>query len=103
MSCVIYEGTCSCGDTYVGETDRIATIRWHEHDTPSENASQNSEPAKHLVKNPTHQFTWKIMTSAPQNYVKRKILENYFIAKMNPTINDQKTPRALLLFRNGVT
>ena len=27
-SCVIYQGTCSCGEDYIGETIRIADIRW---------------------------------------------------------------------------
>ena len=101
ISCVVYEGTCSCGEVYIGETDRIADIRFHEHNTPS--PKQNSDPAKHLIANPTHTFTWKVLTSAPRNYHRRKILESYFIAKMKPMINIQQTPRVLFLFRNGIT
>ena len=44
-SCVIYKGLCSCGETYIGETDRNALIRWGEHNTPS----VNSEPAKPIL------------------------------------------------------
>ena len=43
-SCVIYKGTCSCGETYIGETIRNASIRWEEHNDPI----NKSEPAKHL-------------------------------------------------------
>ena len=103
MSCVIYEGTCSCDEFYIGETDRIAEIRWHEHDTPSANHNQHSDPAKHLVANPTHRFSWKVMTSAPRNYHRRKILESYFIAKLKPKINIQISSKVLFLFRNGIT
>ena len=44
--CVIYEGTCSCGETYIGETIRNAPIRWKEHNDPT----QKSEPAKYFFK-----------------------------------------------------
>ena len=101
-SCVIYEGSCSCGEIYIGETDRLATIRWSEHDHPK-NSTQKSDPAKHIIANPSHQFSWVILTSAPRQYLKRRILESYFIAQKKPKINIQKTPRVLFLFRNGVT
>ena len=39
VSCV-----CLYGETYIGETERIAEGRWSEHNAPS----KNSEPAKHL-------------------------------------------------------
>ena len=56
-SCIIYEGTCSCGDKYFGETKRIADIRFDEHNNPK----KNSEPSKHLKKHPDHMFEWKIV------------------------------------------
>ena len=100
VSCVIYEGTCSCGEKYIGETNRIADIRWSEHNNPS---IDSSDPAKHLYENTTHSFTWKILTSAPQKVLRRRILESYFIAKFKPKINVQSTPRQLFLFRHGIT
>ena len=103
VSCVIYEGTCSCGEIYIGETDRITDTRWNEHDNPSAKHEQNSDPAKHLKKHPTHHFNWKILTSAPRNLNRRKILESYFIARLKPKINIQQIPRVLHLFRNGIT
>ena len=100
MSCVIYEGTCSCGEKYIGETNRIADIRWNEHNIPS---TEKSDPSKHLFNNVTHTFTWKILTRAPQKLLRRRILESYFIAKFKPKINVQSVPRQLFLFRNGIT
>ena len=98
-ACVIYEGKCSCGESYIGETERNAFDRWNEHDKPS----KNSEPAKHLLKHPTHKFEWNILTPAPKINFKRKIMEANFIAKSPPTLNDQKTSYILILFRHGVT
>ena len=83
-SCVIYQGTCSCGLTYTRETNRNACIRWNE----DENPSKESEPAKHLVLHPTHEFTWCVVSSAPQSSKKRKILEAFYIAKQNLRLND---------------
>ena len=98
-SCIIYKGVCSCGKTYIGETDRNASARWKEHDTPS----SNSEPAKHKLEDPTHNFEWEIITSAPTSFFKRKILEDYYIAKLVPEINEQTSSNILKLFRYGVT
>ena len=56
-SCVIYEGVCSCQESYIGETVRNVEIRWQEY----EDKQKDSEPAKHLKNNPTHSFTWKVL------------------------------------------
>ena len=95
--CVVYEGTCSCDQTYVGETDRCAHIRTREH----EDIKKASEPSKHLKLNRDHSFTWKIF--APNDGDKRKILEALFISKYKPGLNEQIKSRKLSLFRNGVT
>ena len=102
MSCVIYQGTCSCGESYIGETVRITDIRWKEHTNPAPSAKL-TDPAKHVLANPTHTFRWTVLTHAPQQSSKRLILEAYFIAKKRPKINIQTNPQLLLLFRNGVT
>ena len=102
MSCVIYQGTCSCGEIYIGETVRITDIRWKEHTNPIPSAKL-TDPAKHVLENPTHSFRWSVLTHAPQQTLKRLILEAYFIAKKRPRINVQTNPQLLLLFRNGIT
>ena len=30
-SCKIYQGTCNCGETYIGKTVRNVKTRWDEH------------------------------------------------------------------------
>ena len=98
-SCKIYEGECSCGELYIGETIRNVEIRWAEH----QNIKGSSEPAKHLKENTTHSFTWHILSSAPKNNRLRKNLEALFIAVKRPSLNEQIEFNTLNLFRNGVT
>ena len=97
--CVIYEGTCTCGVKYVGETDRCMHLRTGEH----EDIKKNSEPSKHLKANREHSFTWKILAFAPRESSKRKILEAFFISKYKPGLNEQVSSRKLTVFKHGVT
>ena len=99
QACKIYEGVCSCGQTYIGETKRNVELRWDEHN----DARKSSEPAKHLFHHPTHSFTWSIIMSAPQNLRVRKNLEASFIALKAPVLNNQMESKKLTLFRHGVT
>ena len=68
LSCVIYKGICSCGETYVGETIRNCKIRWEEHN----DISKNSEPAKHLARSIEHEFSWYVLARAPENTLKEE-------------------------------
>ena len=67
-SCCIYKGTCSCQMTYIGETKRNVKIRWQEHLKPSD----KSEPAKHLLENPTPQFQWEVIKMLLQTHVQER-------------------------------
>ena len=97
---IIYCGECSCGDIYIGESDRNAITRWSEHD----NKVKVSEPSKHLKNNnDTHAFTWSILCSASRDRIKRKILESFFIKIRNPSLNNHLDNFPLILFRNGIT
>ena len=98
--CVIYEGTCTCGEKYIGETERCIHARTSEH----EDIKKKSEPAKHLANNVGHSFTWKILARAPSNRSKRLILEANYISKFKPRLNEQLDfRRKLRLFPNGIT
>ena len=70
-SCVIYDGNCSCGENYVGESVRNVVLRWAEHEDPK----NQSELAKHLKFIPDHQLEWKVLTRAPEYTGKIKIWE----------------------------
>ena len=96
---IIYEGTCSCNENYIGETNRNGIIRWSEHD----NINKTSEPTKHLKVFKDHKFSWKILSNASHDYYKRKILETFFIKTKRPSLNNQIENYQLKLFHNGVT
>ena len=72
-SCKLYQGQCSCGALYIGETKRNVQVRWKEHN----DTRGKSEPAKHLYENPNHSFTWSVIMSAPQNTRVRKKLTSF--------------------------
>ena len=98
-TCKIYYGLCSCKEDYVGETKPNTAIRWGEHNNPT----IDSEPADHLKKNIQHCFNWSIIVHASKNTRTRKNLEAIYIAKIRPSLNDQKKSKKLVLFRNGIT
>ena len=64
---VIHEGECSCGENYVGETMRNFEVRITEYS----NICHTSEPARHLLENPSHSFQWRVLCSA-RSYFKRR-------------------------------
>ena len=98
-SCKIYEGICSCGSSYIGETKRNTEVRWNEHNDPK----GESEPAKHLYNNPSHEFSWSILLSASRNRRVRRNLEASVVALKMPDLNNQTDSKKLTLFRYGVT
>ena len=98
-SCVIYEGTCNCGENYIGETVRNASVRWNEHEEPK----KDSEPEKHLRVNIEHTFKWKVLMCAPKNSKQRKNLEASIISINAPSLNNQLETKILTLFRHAVT
>ena len=63
-ACQIYNGTCVCDKTYIGETIRNVNIRWNEH----EDICNESEHAKHLRENQNHTFNGKTLLQAPKSY-----------------------------------
>ena len=78
---VIYRGTCTCNQVYIGETARNLAVRINEHS----DTNKQSEPAKHLKKNPDHKFAWDILSSA-HSWTKRKIKEAFYISRYNPEL-----------------
>ena len=84
LSCVTYQGICSCGNNYIGETIRNTVSRTDEHEQPN----CKSEPSKHLKKNPGHKFDWMISVPYKQRGLSPPPPQNQsalspFLSKMN--------------------
>lgn len=95
---VVYQGNCSCGESYIGETSRNLETRIAEH----ENVRHNSEPARHLKQFPHHSFTW-MKLQVEHFYTKRLIAEGLLIKQKNPTLNKQVKCFNCNLFPLGIT
>ena len=80
-------------------TKRNVEVRWAEHEA----VKGTSGPAKHISNKPKHKFSWRTLMRALEDWRKRRILETFLIKIQNPTLNDHKNVRNLLLFINGVT
>ena len=97
--CVSYRRDSSCDQNYIRETVRNAKTRWNEH----KDKNSKSEPAKQLKQNPAHKFAWTIISKAPENFRKRRVLEALFIKTICPTLNEQLNNDTLTHLRNGIT
>lgn len=86
------KGTCSCGDSYIGDTMRNVQMRFHERT----NSRGDSEPARYLRVNPSHSLSWCILCTA-QSITKRIIREGVMIQlKKKPSLNRHVLFTALL-------
>ena len=59
------------------------------------------EPSKHLKNR--HKFDWIILLGDPWHCLKQKILEAYFIAQLNSSLNVEFGNEIFTLFRHEVT
>ena len=48
-------------------------------------------------------FSWKVISVAPKNALKPKLLEALVITLQNTSLNEQLETKSLILFRNGLT
>ena len=69
------------------ETKRNGEVRWRKHCS----TKKTSEVGDHLLLNPSHMVNAEILTSAPKQVNKRKILEAFYIQTLQPTQNNQLT------------
>ena len=97
---IVYKGTCSCKESYIGETKRNAEISWKGH---CSNNDKKKEVAENLLKNSGHTIDWQVITPAPHQRNKWKILEAYYITKFKPSLSNQLDIKITHLFRIGIT
>ena len=88
QSLVVYRIKCAtCGDEYIGKTERILTHRIKEHN----NAKKDSAIQMHKRENPSHQIDAtdiEILDKADNNF-KLMLKEMLHINKLKPVLNTQ--------------
>jgi len=62
------------------------------------NPAHTSEPAKHLRENPSHSFTWRVLSSA-----ETFIVEGLMIQQFRPSLNKQVISYVSKPFPTGIT
>ena len=73
--------------------------RWNEHQV----TTTKSEPTRHIQSTVDHDFSWKVLCTAPNKNRERKNLEACFTSLLKPSFNEQVEFKVLTLFRHGVT
>ena len=96
---VTYKDNCSCSKFYVGQSKQNCEVRWREYFS----TKKASEVGDHLLLNPGHTVNQVILTSAPKQINKRKLLEAFYIRTLQPTQNNQLNTKRTHLFRTGIT
>ena len=92
---VVYQLTCSCGQSYIGQTKRNLITRLNEHRT-----CEDSEVCKHLLNNPNYQINFdspKILDRC-NHVTKLRIKETFQISKTEPQLNVDNQSLPLYLF-----
>ena len=104
----MYQITCSCKDTYIGETGRPLQARIKEHQLSVGKNDLKSALSEHIASHPNHSINWEniITLNVNQtNLIKRKLLEAIQIKRHEPKLNRDKgldIPRAYdLLITNN--
>ena len=70
ISRIIFEGVCSCGADYIGETICNVNMGWNKHKSQID---KNSECTKHLQEHFNHELQLSLLSTAPWNILKQKI------------------------------
>ena len=88
---VMYQLTCSCGLTYIGQTKRNLITRFNEHRT-----CEDSEVCKHLRNNPNHEINFDLpkILDRSNHVTKLCIKETSHISKTEsqPNVGNQSLP-----------
>ena len=96
---VVYKLNCSCGQSYIGQTHRNLATRIQEH-VPNGKLNQESDVAKHLVRNPNNKMNFDSpeIPGHSNNRRKLRIKETLLIQKIQPQINLDGASQPIYLF-----
>ena len=92
---VVYKLTCSCGASYIGQTQRNLINRIEEHRT-----SLSSAACRHLQANPDHRvdFHNPEVIDSDNNWRRLQILESLLIQEHKPELNANIPSMPLCIF-----
>ena len=96
---VVYKLNCSCGKSCIGQTHRNLITRIQEY-VPNGKPNQESDVAKHLVRNPNHKVNFYCpgILGHSNNCRKLRIKETLLIQKIQPQINLEGGSQPIYLF-----
>jgi len=96
---VVYEITCSCGNSYIGQTCRNLKTRLDNHN-PATTTSQDTDVSRHIIDNPNHQvnFDTPRILARTDHWRKLLIKETLLIQQRNPMLNSDQASVPLYLF-----
>ena len=95
---VIYLGTCTYKEFYIGETKRNSEVQQTEH----RSLNKSCEVGDHLLVNPNYNITWQILVKTLAQTFKQNILEVLNARKLKPTLNSRRGVKVTNIFRNGI-
>ena len=90
---VAYKVKCSCGHSYIGQTQRNLKFRLDEHN-PKKSNHQATDVVKHLYTYPDHFMDFK----NPDNYRELLIKETLLTQEQQPEFNVDNFSTPLYLF-----
>ena len=98
---VVYEISCNCGSSYIGQTSRNLITRINNHD-PSSKTPQDTDVARHLTDHPNHAVCYNnpIVLAGSDHWRKLLIKETLMIQRRNPDLNSDKASIPLYLFND---
>ena len=92
----VYQINCSCGEFYIGQTQRNLITRLNDHN-PAISTSNYSNVTEHLWQNPNHHidFNNPIVLFHASNWRKLLIKETLLIQEKQPQLSIDKTSTSL--------
>ena len=97
---VVYQVNCSCGNFYIGQTQRNLATRLNDHNIATTYSS--TDVTKHLKQNPDHHidFDNPIVLTQAKHWRKLLIKETLLIQEKQPSLNVDKFSTPLYLFNS---
>ena len=86
---VIYKVDCTCGSSYIGETNKTLEVRLKEHERAVETDNRKKNGIAVYANNTWHSIDWAKaeIIDKEQNWCKRRVKEALYIKEMKAQMN----------------